>query len=856
MDCIYSISKATSTTSANPSYYEWLSHAKPVSTVSSKNIIAFSSHTDLKDPSPKCWTVGVYVADLNVPWEVYRISTHNEDITCLEWDAYGTKLLIGDTLGHVEVWSMKDYLIRSWEKVAGFAAFPGERVMTVAWFHNGDKTAIVADKKESSALYSEKFTSVKFGESVRHFGARPADGFVAISSSALVWACVQTSDGSFTTATEIIGKYRSKLNAVDICYAKNGHFLVICSNGSIESSVNCYTINVKYSPCGSTLLTKPSCTVECQQFSSFYLNANLTNAPIETYSQITHLRFILKEAAEAVVVATRGPAGSTVELWELREKQIELHPLFKKQSQVENSENCSDSTETVAVWQHYASDTHSSNVCAIATPRLCLFDTAPPPSYVIVAYSDGIIKCMYRDSLREVFRAFAQISKQSTNENNHPNKCKSNNSSNKSHHPYTKVSDMQLTWTGCSLVVLSGLSEICVFKLPPINEPNSCSVNIHFIQSILEYCLVTGHDWWDVIFTLKPSNIEQLTDLLSQAFAKQPKAIQHKYSIRFQELKGFLYRCMPASSSSSIGQVRAGDAYASIMLNAISTFLKSLLRAGGHNEEKEGPAENLSSLIRNRCKDWAFVGKVIEELEHKEFIVEPTILPTLQNLTQWIADLALYLLASLPHQLHNHYRFPGGYLINDINALNSLRELLVIIRIWGLVNECCLPVFTKLSGDLDVIGQLFRLLTQRVCSLQNNSEPDESFMEQCYRLPNQVLVNQPDLTLKARGVASPALFLPNSIPFSFNYFNDSMDTKTHIKTHVIEGAVMYNLKRNVDIIRHLNIAPLQIDGPNVRKCTRCQSMSLVQSPLVTRFPSIRAWDHRFSRKCICSGSWS
>lgn len=858
MDCIFSVSKATSPTTTSPSFNEWLSHAKPVSAVSSRNIVAFSSHTDLKDPSPKCWQVGVFVADLNIPWDVHRILTHSEDITCLEWDVTGSKLLVGDALGQIEVWSIKDNLIRCWEKVVSFSAFAGERVMTLAWFHNGDKISVVPEKKDTCSLYSEKFTNVKFGASVRQFGGRPAEGFVAISSSSLVWACVQTSDGSFVTASEIIGQYRSKINAVDICYAKNGHFLVICSNGSIESSVNCYTVSVKYSPCGSGLISKPSCTVECLHFSSFYLNANVTNAPIETYSQITHLKFILKEAAEAVVVATKGPAGSTVELWELREKPIELHSLFKKQAASDGNNGEDEAPKTVAVWQHHASDTHSSNVCAICTPRLCVLDIAPPPSYIVVAYQDGNIKCMYRESLLEVSRVSLQASKQ-LNENG-VKSYSGNNSSNKNSSTGTsaKVCDMQFTWTGCSLVVMTALSELSIFRLPPITDFNSHNANVHFVQSMLEYCLVTGHDWWDLIFSLKPSSIEPLADLLTQAFSKQPQAVQHKYSIRFQELKGFLYRCMPASSSSSIGQVRAGDAYASIMLNAISTFLKSLIRTQ-RGDSQEGPAENLSSLLKTKCKELANIETFI--VEHlgtlpKEFYVETSILPSLQNLTQWISDLALYLLASLPHQVHSHYRFPGGCLVNDIRTLNTLRELLVIIRIWGLINESCLPIFTRLSGDLDVIGQLFRLLTIRVSSLNSNSEPDEGFLEECYRLPNQVLVNQPELTLKARGVASPALFLPNSLPFVFNYFNEPLQTKTHIKTHVIEGAVMYNLKRHVDVIRHLSISPLQLEGPNVRKCTRCRSMSLVQSALVTRFPSIRAWDHRFSRKCICSGSWS
>lgn len=55
--------------------------------------------------------------------------------------------------------------------------------------------------------------------------------------------------------------------------------------------------------------------------------------------------------------------------------------------------------------------------------------------------------------------------------------------------------------------------------------------------------------------------------------------------------------------------------------------------------------------------------KVLLLLEHKEFAVEPQILQSLQHLTQWVADCAIYLLASLPHQSQNHMRFPGVIVI-------------------------------------------------------------------------------------------------------------------------------------------------------------------------------------------------
>ena len=44
------------------------------------------------------------------------------------------------------------------------------------------------------------------------------------------------------------------------------------------------------------------------------------------------------------------------------------------------------------------------------------------------------------------------------------------------------------------------------------------------------------------------------------------------------------------------------------------------------------------------------VDKVLLRLEAKEFTVEPSTLQSLQQLIQWVADLALNLLARLPEQ--------------------------------------------------------------------------------------------------------------------------------------------------------------------------------------------------------------
>lgn len=88
----------------------------------------------------------------------------------------------------------------------------------------------------------------------------------------------------------------------------------------------------------------------------------------------------------------------------------------------------------------------------------------------------------------------------------------------------------------------------------------------------------------------------------------------------------------------------------------------------------------------------------------------------------------------------------------DIVALNSIRELLVMIRMWGLLKSQCLPVFCRFSDNCDVLATIFRLLTKLAL---NPNEPDDVLLDECCLLPNQVSIpNLPVVSQKAALVSA------------------------------------------------------------------------------------------------------
>ncbi|KFM58538.1 Mediator of RNA polymerase II transcription subunit 16, partial [Stegodyphus mimosarum] len=398
---------------------------------------------------------------------------------------------------------------------------------------------------------------------------------------------------------------------------------------------------------------------------------------------------------------------------------------------------------------------------------------------------------------------------------------------------------MQLTWTGCTLIAIDSLSQLFLYRLSPITDPGG-PMSASYAITVLEYCLMTGTDWWDVVLSLRPGLIESICEKLSESFNRQPAASQQGWICRFLALKGFLYRCL------SNGLAKAGDCHALVMLNAVAAAMKGLLRPRDLSSQDKGPAENLTAILTSKGTETIMhMDKVLLLLEHKEFTVEPPILQSLQHLTQWVADCAIYLLASLPHQAQNHMRFPGGGLISDVKALNTLRELLVIIRIWSFLNESCLPVFTKMSDNLDILSLLFKLLTKTL--LTHGSEPDDTLLDECSLLPNQVLVPTIELGTQALGVASPALFM-NSLPLQFEYHSQPEFLRYNSKVHIIEGTIPQIHK--TDIVRHVSLG----HNPSlVRQCTRCHSSSMLKAG--ARSAATRAWDQRWLRFCPCGGQW-
>ncbi|KAG8222993.1 hypothetical protein J437_LFUL000701, partial [Ladona fulva] len=633
MELIYSVLRKQK--SANKAYQnsDCLLEGATLCAVSSRNIVAFTTTTELEDSSGKTWGSHVYVADLNTPWNSHRVLSNEVGVTVIAWDQSGMKLLVADSGGTVQLWMFRDYILNDWICI-GQSTFSGEHILGAAFFHNGKKVSIVTEKRDT-VLYNEKFSHVRFSPSVRHIGNRPQEGCLVISSTGMVGAVViakplDAGHGHLLSSSESLGTTRHRIKAVDICYGKNGHFLVAVSSGNVSLPVQCYRVAaVRHTE-------EEKCQLTCQALPSFFLQASTIKDPAP-YRHVSFLRFVVREDAEALVVVSNGEENCLVEIWELREKPLFIHKLFQKGPSIalspagSQAQSQPDSLKTV-LWQHHALFRGSSPATCVATTPTSLTTATPPPAHIVVALADSSLICFHRDGLKQVAMiSISQAWRNSTDETACPKTARCMPST---------PSHLAFTWTGSCLVVVDTKGQLLIYRLPPLLEPSG-AMSVSLACLMLEYCIFAGFDWWDVLVSLPrpPRILDTIADRLVEAFHRQVPQIQQFYHMYFLCTRTSFHRL------SIVGQGKAADLSSLLMLHSVATAFKSLLRPSDLSSHDKGPAESLAAVVSEPIAD---VDKVLFHLEAKEFTVEPSALQSLQQLIQWVADLALSLLARLP----------------------------------------------------------------------------------------------------------------------------------------------------------------------------------------------------------------
>lgn len=544
------------------------------------------------------------------------------------------------------------------------------------------------------------------------------------------------------------------------------------------------------------------------------------------------------------------------------------------------------------------------DLITIHTPKFKLFGSNRQLDIILLAYRDSSIYCMRKEDLQPVqdpINLSSAMTRLPNNQSscfdndNSPHKMRNsstlngtmNHLSNLTSHMTTPantnglksktmgtdmggracfLTDMQLTCNQAAFIAIDSDSQLHAVKLPHLLTCQDIKDDEIYLQYLFEYCLVTGNDWWDALVCVETrESIERICDRFHDAYERQPEHVQKKYFNRQLMIRASLYRCLNIPTS----VCKASDCHTTIMLNSIGSTLKSVLRS----QDQESPAQSLAELLKTQSTQPNYLqcNNVISKLNEKDFHIETNLSQCLQPLSQWIVDLAIFLVVSIPQRLKLGHMLPGAGLANDKEALKTIRELLIIIKIWGVQNEASLPVVHTLTQQVDVIGTTFRLISMMYVSLLASSTTntnglstmanEETLLNESTQLASNISVAQFEFSLSPIGFVSP-LYRQSQQPTTPNqkqaqpsagvvleYFREPYLPKQTACQH-LEEAINMTGSRVIDIVRNISLGAHPIT--NLRHCTRCKSGSLIKPS----FNTSRAWEQRWITSCVCGGSWA
>ncbi|XP_058284673.1 mediator of RNA polymerase II transcription subunit 16 isoform X3 [Hylobates moloch] len=719
---------------------------------SCRNLIAFTM--DLRSDDQDL-TRMIHILDTEHPWDLHSIpSEHHEAITCLEWDQSGSRLLSADADGQIKCWSMADHLANSWESSVG-SLVEGDPIVALSWLHNGVKLALHVEKmrrrvrgdhiphgsggQSGASSFGEKFSRVKFSPSLTLFGGKPMEGWIAVTVSGLVTVSLLKPSGQVLTSTESLCRLRGRVALADIAFTGGGNIVVATADGSSTSPVQFYKV------CVSVVSEK--CRIDTEILPSLFMRCTTDLNRKDKFPAITHLKFLARDMSEQVLLCASSQTSSIVECWSLRKEGLPVNNIFQQISPV-----VGDKQPTILKWRILSATNDLDRVSAVALPKLPISltntdlkvasDTQFYPGLgLALAFHDGSVHIVHRLSLQTMAVFYSSAAPRPVDE---PAVKRLRSAG-----PAVHFKAMQLSWTSLALVGIDSQGKLSMLRLSPsMGHPLEVGLALRHLLFLLEYCMVTGYDWWDILLHVQPSMVQSLVEKLHEEYTRQTAALQQVLSTRILAMKASLCKLSPCTVT------RVCDYHTKLFLIAISSTLKSLLRPHFLNTPDKSPGDRLTEICA-KITD-VDIDKVMINLKTEEFVLDMNTLQALQQLLQWVGDFVLYLLASLPNQQGSLLR-PGHSFLRDGTSLGMLRELMVVIRIWGLLKPSCLPVYTATSDTQDSMSLLFRLLTKLwICCRDEGpaSEPDEALVDECCLLPSQLLIPSLDWLPASDGLVS------------------------------------------------------------------------------------------------------
>lgn len=287
-------------------------------------------------------------------------------------------------------------------------------------------------------------------------------------------------DNSLHTVTESLSQVRSQLILADIAFHKDGNIHIATSDGIITSPIQVHVLKIAFEKAYLVLEFQEHCGL-------FSKSAQEKSFRESSSSQISHLKFFSPETVDSIVLCSNNGSTSLLESWTLRDCPVAVHrSLWTNGTKPEKS--CS-----MIRWIQKGNLTHSSTALAITMPKFPVVQNDSDTSlqalqYIAVSFKDRTVKLISKSGFQ--FQSSCAI-----DESLVPGVTDGK-----------KIVALEQLITGCGIVGVDNYGSVTLFRAVSSRDATN-QVHPSLIISLLEYKLVVGHDWWDVLLLLRPSKL-------------------------------------------------------------------------------------------------------------------------------------------------------------------------------------------------------------------------------------------------------------------------------------------------------------------------------------------------------------
>ncbi|XP_063544326.1 mediator of RNA polymerase II transcription subunit 16 [Cydia strobilella] len=432
------------------------------------------------------------------------------------------------------------------------------------------------------------------------------------------------------------------------------------------------------------------------------------------------------------------------------------------------------------------------------------------------------------------------------------------------------VSCVDISWLGGVCVCVDTHAQLHVYRLPAADI--STPLLVQHTTSLLEYAMVSGLDYRDIIMTLKPNAIDAVYERFTESFQRQPQAFQQFYYQNWLKLRIALCRVMPT----------AQGAVSSLTQLTTLAGAWAALAAALRGDDRRHDDVRLDALLEHEHD------KALVTLEAKaELSSDAVALTPLRRILQQCVDIAT---THLQHAATGHThpdavaltprvatlirKLPIFYALVTLEAKAELSSDAIALTLLRRILQQCVDIATthlqhaatghthpyetwtdgtalallrKLVVAARAAGRGGEPLSRALARLQhqNTKEAREECATLCLQLTTpRIWESLPRCTVSApHGKPCPHYFEYGTEPEGLRYAPEPPNYGTMCE-------VMPSL--GMDCIRYMYLGAC---AGSCRACTRCGARALAAAR-PAKHPMQRAYDGRFLAACRCGGKWT